>query len=175
MVRLGSVSLKSVALWGLLSGVGIATLVTALFFSRPIQKQTTILPDVKLESLSGETVTLGSFEGKPLVINLWATWCGPCRRELPLFADMAKTHPSVTFLFVNQKETREQIEMFLQDEKLLLENVLLDTEGKLSQHFKVFGLPSTLFFDARGNLVDTQTGEASSVQLFNSLTDLTRP
>jgi thiol-disulfide isomerase/thioredoxin len=175
MVRLANVSVKSVILWSLLSGIGIAALLTGLFFSLPTQIPTAILPDVRLESLSGNLVNLSGLEGNPVVLNLWATWCGPCRRELPLFVEMKKTHPNVTFLFVNQKETPEQIEEFLRGENLTLENVVLDTEGKLTQHFKVFGLPSTFFFDARGNLVNTQMGEVSSVQLFNALTDLTRP
>ena len=173
MVRRDSNAVKSLALWSLLSGVGIATLMMGLFLSGPTQKQ--VVPGTGLESLSSEVINLSNFKGKPLVINLWATWCGPCRRELPLFAEMAKTHPTITFLFINQEESREQIEPFLQEENLLLEHVLLDTKGQLTQHFKVFGLPSTFFFDSQGNLIHMQMGEVSSVQLFNTLTDLTRP
>jgi thiol-disulfide isomerase/thioredoxin len=110
-----------------------------------------------------------------MLINLWATWCGPCLRELPLFMEMAEKYPEVTFLFINQRESPEQVTKFLEQHDLKLEHVLLDTRGQLATQFDVLGLPSTFFFDAQGNLVDTHTGEVSSVQLFNALTDLTRP
>jgi thiol-disulfide isomerase/thioredoxin len=157
------------AVWG-----GAVALFLVLFVLR-LPQPSTKLPDLSAPSFAGEVINLSVFKGNPLVINFWATWCGPCRRELSLFAAMAKTHPTVTFLFVNEKESREQIETFLQEENLSLEHVLLDTEGKLARRFKVFGLPSTFFFDAKGNVVSTQMGEVSSVQLFNALTDLTRP
>ena len=145
-----------------------------IFATRPAPRKAVQLPDLPAENLTGDIVNLARFTNKALVINFWATWCGPCRRELPLFVGMAQQHPNVTFVFVNQKETREQIKAFLQDENVTLENVVLDTDGALADHFKVFGLPSTFFFDARGMLITSQLGEVSSVQLFNVLSGVTR-
>ncbi len=172
MVRLNNVSVKSVALWSVLSGVGIVMLMMGLFFSGPTQKQ--VLPDARLESLSGEVINLSNFRGKPVVINLWATWCGPCRREMPLFEKMQATYPNITYVFVNQKEGHGEVTRFLQEENLSLENVLLDPQGQLTTQLEVFGLPSTFFFDVEGNLLMAHAGEFSSVDLFNALTDLSR-
>ena len=172
MLRLDNLSVKSVALWSLLSGVGIATLIMGLFFSGSTQEQA--LPDARLESLSGEVIKLSNFKGKPVVINLWATWCGPCRREMPLFQDMQQVHSNITFVFANQKEGHGEVTRFLQEENLSLENVLLDPQGQLTRQLEVFGLPSTFFFDADGKLLQAHVGEFSSVDLFNALADLSR-
>jgi thiol-disulfide isomerase/thioredoxin len=141
----------------------------------PRQEAPKVLPKVSLESLTGKAVQLNTFVEQPMLVNLWATWCGPCLRELPLFMEMAEKYPEVTFLFINQKESPEQVTRFLEEHDLKLEYVLLDTRGELATQFDVFGLPSTFFFDSQGKLVDAHTGEVSSVQLFNALTDLTRP
>lgn len=161
--------------WWIVGVLCAIVLLSTLLFVIPARQQASSLPDLTLESLTGETVQLKTFVGKPVVINLWATWCHPCLRELPLFVEMGNKYPEITFLFVNQKESREQITAFLEEHSLQLEHVLLDTGGQLATEFDVFGLPSTFFFDSQGNLVNAHTGEVSSVQLFNALTDLTRP
>jgi thiol-disulfide isomerase/thioredoxin len=160
------------------AALGLVLVVLTFLFSLslpPRQDAPKVLPKVSLEPLAGEAVRLNTFVGQPMLINLWATWCGPCLRELPLFMEMAEKYPEVTFLFINQRESPEQVTKFLEQHDLKLEHVLLDTRGQLATQFDVLGLPSTFFFDAQGNLVDTHTGEVSSVQLFNALTDLTRP
>jgi thiol-disulfide isomerase/thioredoxin len=130
------------------------------------------LPELSLEQLSGETAQLQNFLGKPIVMNLWATWCGPCRRELPMFSSMAAQHPNISFLFIDQGENAQQVKSYLAERELVLEHVLLDKRSQLGEAFRSLGLPTTLFFDDQGRLIDTHIGEISSVALFNTLGDL---
>ncbi|HAQ27862.1 MAG TPA: peroxiredoxin, partial [Pseudomonas sp.] len=118
-------------------------------------------------------VALQDFVGKPLVVNLWATWCPPCRREMPVLAEAQRTESDVTFLFVNQGEGERVIADFLDTEGLGLENVLLDTGGRLGQHVGSTALPTTLFYDAEGRQVGSHLGELSRASLARALERLT--
>jgi len=79
------------------------------------------LPTVVVNQLNGEAVPLNDIEsGKPRVINLWATWCPPCRREMPVLQQAQQNNPNVGFVFVNQGEHEAVIEQYLSKESLLL-------------------------------------------------------
>lgn len=103
--------------------------------------------------------------GKPVVLNLWATWCPPCRREMPMMVDLAQSSPEVEFIFANQGDTRELINRFLTDENLPQDGMLRDPQQHLMEKTGAIGLPSTLVFDGRGRLVASQTGEISRAAL----------
>lgn len=130
------------------------------------------LPALRLEHLDGRSVDLASFRGRPMVLNLWASWCAPCRRELPMMSRLAQQRPEVTFVFVDQREARPQVEAYLAEQALSLDWVLLDPHGDLADRVHASGLPVTLFFDASGTLVDRHLGEIDTVELFNALTAL---
>lgn len=123
------------------------------------------LSQAPLPSLTGDPVAPAAFLGAPVVLNLWATWCGPCQRELPLLASVARETPGVTFLFVSQGEPRERVATYLQDRGLQLEHVLLDPGSTLSAAASTAGLPTTLFFDASGTLRGRWLGELSRARL----------
>jgi len=117
------------------------------------------LPDVTLKRLGAGEVSLRQFLGRPLVVNLWASWCPPCRAEMPLLAEAQEKYKEVTFLFVNQGEDEETVRRFLNETGLLLNWVLLDPESKLSRILGVRGLPTTYFFNAEGKLAATHPGQ----------------
>jgi len=146
--------------------------VPALFSAAPTTAQR--LPSLTLETLAGGELDLASLEGQPVVLNLWATWCPPCRRELPMLAAAARTYPDVRFVFAAQAEPRATVARYLEEEGLELDLVLLDTRGSLGAAFGSVGLPTTLFFDAAGDHVLTHFGEVSSVAMINYLADLRR-
>lgn len=155
-------------------------LVIALFLGltvllRPASKNITDVPDLTIERLEGGTLALADLSGQPLVINLWATWCPPCRRELPLLQSMADRNPGVHFVFANQGEPRAVVASYLTArDDVSLRTVVLDRDGLLSADLNALGLPTTYFFDAKGHLAVTHVGEVSSVELLNYLTDLQR-
>lgn len=130
------------------------------------------LPSLSLTSLQGATVDLAEFQGKATVVNLWATWCPPCVREMPVLHQAQLANPSVNFVFLNQGESRERVSGWLEARKLPLRNVLLDSKGQALAAFNQRGLPTTLFFDAMGQLVSTRTGELSSATLLEMLQSL---
>jgi thiol-disulfide isomerase/thioredoxin len=141
--------------------IGVAAWGAPTAVHRGMQAEPPSFPDITLTRLAGEKRALGSYEGEPLVVNLWASWCGPCRREMPMLAEVSRAREDVTFLFANQGEYAETIRQYLRDEELELEPVLLDPRQQLSKHFGVRGLPTTLFFDEGGSLVDAHMGELS--------------
>lgn len=133
------------------------------------------LPATEFATLEGQAVRLPSSPGRPVVVNLWASWCPPCRREMPALAKAQAEHPDVEFLFANQGETAEVVKAYLAAEGLALRNVVLDTTRTLARQSNSVGLPTTLFFDARGRLVDRRAGELSPATIAQRLEMLARP
>lgn len=123
------------------------------------------LPPLALVAMDGRTVKLDEFKGKPTVVNLWATWCPPCVREMPVLRQAQVDRPDVHFVFVNSGESAERVHRWLQSRQLPLANVLLDATSQATAHFNTPGLPTTLFFDARGVLVSVRVGELSHATL----------
>lgn len=133
------------------------------------------LPDIELSDVNDKAVRIADFSGKPVVINLWATWCPPCRREMPVLRDAQRANPDVVFIFANQGEPGDTVKDYLQSERLDLENVLLDPRGKVAARLGSAGLPTTLFFDSNGNLVKTRVGAVSEGALQQLLRTIQRP
>jgi thiol-disulfide isomerase/thioredoxin len=103
--------------------------------------------------------------GRPVVVNLWASWCGPCRQEMPMLAAAQQRESVVGFLFVNQGDSHSAVRAYLTDQGLPLREVLLDAGSKLGPAVGSRGLPTTLFYDARGRLVDAHFGVLNAAAL----------
>lgn len=123
------------------------------------------VPPLALARLEGGEAQLANFAGQPIVVNVWATWCPPCVREMPMLQAEQARRPDVHFLFVNQGESRERVAGWLQGRGFTLGNVLLDPHGRTLGALGGQGLPTTYFFDARGRLVGARTGELSAATL----------
>lgn len=123
------------------------------------------LPPLAVQTLEGPTVPLASFHGKPTVVNLWATWCPPCRREMPVLREAQAQRPDINFVFLNQGEAADRVRSFLAAQDLPLRNVLLDVHGRAGIELGHRALPTTLFYDAGGRLIDTRIGELSHASL----------
>ncbi|WP_027962240.1 TlpA disulfide reductase family protein [Halomonas halodenitrificans] len=137
-----------------------------------IEKQGRPIPDTPLTTLTGDATDLPELaerQNKPLVVNLWATWCPPCRREMPVFEQAQDEAGDITFAFVNQGENVALVNRFLNEQSLELDNVLLDARTALGDVIGAMAMPTTLFFDAKGQLVDTHFGELSHATLRQGL------
>ena len=152
--------------WGLCSGLAFWLLAS---LSSNLYEKGTQLPDMVLRNANGESVQLGSYKGGPLVINLWATWCPPCRRDMPVLQNAQHQHENVTFLFVNQGESMQSVSTFLETQGLNLSNVLFDSGGQLGQKVGSMALPTTLFYNADGRLLASHLGELSEASLARAL------
>jgi thiol-disulfide isomerase/thioredoxin len=130
------------------------------------------LPELAFASLEGKTVHLKEFEGKPTVVNLWATWCPPCVREMPVLHEAQGQHQEVNFVFLNQGEEPRRVAGWLESQRLPLRNVLLDPQRQASAAFQQKGYPTTLFFNAKGELMSSRIGELSPATLKKGLQNL---
>lgn len=152
--------------FGVVSGVAFWLLAT---LSLNIYEQGTRLPDISLRNAAGDTIKLSEYQGGPLVINLWATWCPPCRREMPVLENAQQQRPDLTFLFVNQAESMQSVATFLETQGLSLNNVLFDRGGRLGQAVGSMALPTTLFYSPDGRLLTSHLGELSNASLARAL------
>ncbi len=125
----------------------------------------TPVTDQRFETLDGQGFALADHSGRPIVLNLWATWCAPCRRELPMMGQVAARTPDVTFAFASQREAPQRVAQFLVMERIDLPNVLFDPGGDLGRHYASLGLPTTLFIGADGQLAALHVGEISRERL----------
>lgn len=131
------------------------------------------LPDMTLVRLDdGRAVSLATQlgAGQATVVNLWASWCGPCRVEMPVLAEARQRHAGrVRFVLVNQGEPAAVAQAYLQSQRLALRNVLLDGSSSLGPAMGSSGLPTTLFYDAERRLVDRHMGVLTGVALSGKL------
>ena len=160
---------RSLAVAGL---AGMLVWVAAYAATRLGQVQT--MPALALVQLDGsaQTPLSQAARGRPVVVNLWASWCGPCRQEMPLLAAAQQREPAVGFLFVNQGESEGAVRAYLTDQDLPLREVLLDAGSKLGPAVGSRGLPTTLFYDAEGRLVDAHFGVLNAAALERRLRQL---
>ena len=132
------------------------------------------LPPVQLVRIEDARVLdlTEAARGRPVVVNLWASWCGPCRAEMPTLAAAQQREPTVAFLFVNQGESPATVQSFLQKQSFTLRDVMLDSGSSLGQAIASRGLPITLFFDAKGRQVDAHFGILNPAALESRLRQL---
>ena len=110
-------------------------------------------PNFALPSRSGDTVSLEQLKGQVVMINFWASWCGPCREEMPLLDQMYKRYSPLgfTLLGVNVEANSKDAEKLLAKVPVTFP-VLFDKENKVSKMYDVNAMPSTVFIDRKGNV-----------------------
>jgi thiol-disulfide isomerase/thioredoxin len=110
-------------------------------------------PDFTLKSSTGENVRLAEQRGQVVMLNFWASWCGPCRQEMPLLDVMAKKYGKMGFVLygVNVEEDNTAAKKMLKDLGVTFP-ILFDTESKLSSLYAVEAMPTSVFIDKKGNI-----------------------
>lgn len=134
-----------------------------------LQGRAPALPALTVTDLAGQPQRLASDDGRPPVLNLWATWCPPCRREMPVFARAQRQFPDVRVVLLNQGESASDIQAYLQQQGLALEDVLLDPGSQAMAQTGTRGLPSTFFYDANGRLRAAHMGELTDASLADAI------
>ena len=131
------------------------------------------LSALQLTTLDSQTTNLAALaDGKPMVVNLWASWCPPCRREMPVLAAAQKQQPWASFVFANQGESNATVQRYLSDSQLELANVMLDRDTRLGFVAGSMALPITLFYDAEGQLIASHRGALTAAALAGKLQQL---
>lgn len=118
-------------------------------------------PALKLKDLDGQLYDLAQLKGRVVLINFWATWCPPCRREMPSMERLSQTLKGEAFgvLAVDVGENADTIETFTgQLDTTLTFPILLDTRSRTMQAWKVAGLPTTFLVDKQGRIVASAIG-----------------
>lgn len=128
-------------------------------------------PDFTLESLDGEKITLSELANQPIVINFWATWCDPCKEEMPLFEAVYSENSGIVVLGINYNEPANIIRRFVEERGITFP-ILLDADGKLAERFQVFGFPTTYFIDRDGILRGIYVGQLNEQLILSYLEEI---
>ncbi len=120
--------------------------------------------EVAFTASDGSSHTLGEMEGTPVVLNMWATWCKPCVKEMPAFDEVAAGTDAVRIIGVNVADEPADAEAFARDLGVSYEQYT-DPSGELSDAFEVTGLPATAFIDADGTVVEVHAGAYTADEL----------
>lgn len=133
------------------------------------EENTSAAPDFTVENAEGEKVTLSSFEGKPVILNFWASWCSPCKTEMPDFQAAYDTYgEDIQFMMVNMtdgaRETRQSGEDFIKEQGFTFP-VFYDVDLEAAYAYYVTSIPTTYFIDAEGNIVAAGRGMLDSEAL----------
>jgi len=129
-----------------------------------------VLPDTTLQLLDGGDYPVLQ-TGEPRALNLWATWCGPCRAELPDFDDVAGRVNGAQIIGINTGDDGPDAAEFV-DELGLSFTQVLDPKGEVQQGLRITGMPATIFVDANGEILDVHNGELDAAELETLLADL---
>lgn len=108
-------------------------------------------PDVAMTGLDGAPVHVADFKGKIVVMNFWATWCGPCVREMPMFQEYQDRYPNIVLLGVDQAESADKVKEFL-NQLSLTYKIVLDEKSNMGNALRVEFLPTTMFINEKGEI-----------------------
>jgi thiol-disulfide isomerase/thioredoxin len=126
-------------------------------------------PDFEWIRPDGARTSLSSLRPRGVVVNFWATWCEPCKREMPLMDRVAAAHPNVVFLAVDLDEDGDRIRAFFDQVGLTRLEPLLDVALVTTRRYGVVSVPSTYFVDAGGTIRHMKVGEMSEADLQRGL------
>lgn len=131
-------------------------------------------PDFALPTLDGKTIRLSDYKGKPVLVNFWATWCGPCRAEFPDFQKAwTDNADQLVIIGINNTTTddKSQIPGFL-DEFGITFPIVLDESGDTAKAYNILGLPTSIFIDRDGVVKEVFTGPLNKAYIEAKLGEL---
>ena len=110
-------------------------------------------PDFTLKSLSGENIRLGDYRGQVVLLNFWASWCAPCRQEMPLLNDLHRRYAALGFSVIGVNVEQDDTAARRWLEKTPVDfPILFDTDNRVSQRYDIRAMPTTVLIDRDGNV-----------------------
>lgn len=132
-------------------------------------------PNFELVSTDGETMRLSDLSGKPVILNFWATWCGPCRAEFPEFQQAAVDNADrLVIVGINNTsaDNPDAIPEFLKEFGITFP-ILLDNDREAVDAYNILGLPTTIFIDDQGIVNEVFTGPLNKAYIESKISELT--
>jgi thiol-disulfide isomerase/thioredoxin len=152
---------------GLLKSIGLA------------KPAITRAPEFSLRELNGNVASLSGYRGKMVLLNFWATWCGPCRDEMPSMEQLSRNFggQGLAVVAINQRENAALVARFMKTHNLNF-STLLDTDGRVAASYRVYGIPVSYVIDADGQAIGMKSGSMDwasprVVDMFRELVDET--
>ncbi|MFQ3610519.1 MAG: TlpA disulfide reductase family protein [Fimbriimonadales bacterium] len=150
--------------WTILALSAVMAIGAYGFFQQQPNRVGSPAPNFQLTTLDGKTITMRDLRGKPVLLDFWATWCGPCRRALPHTQKLAQKYAKEAHvLAVNLREDAETVRAFLQQNNFNF-TVLMDTNGEVARSYGVRGIPHFVIVDARGRISFEQVGFGPGIE-----------
>lgn len=115
-------------------------------------------PDFEWQEPDGAKRKLSDLRGRVVVVNFWATWCPPCRAEMPAMENVARASPEVTFLMIDLQEDEPQVLAFFERFELRHLKPVIDPDGETSRRYALASLPQTFFVDPEGVIRHLEIG-----------------
>jgi cytochrome c biogenesis protein CcmG/thiol:disulfide interchange protein DsbE len=164
---------RRLAIFGLVGGF-LAVLVTIAAVQWATDSPDTVetLPDVTLTTIDGEEFQLTALTGEPTVVNFFASWCAPCRAELPAFEAVSQqVAGSVAFVGINTTEPDVVAARQLLDDTGVTYQVLFGDDGTVYEDVGALALPTTAFVDADGTIVEVHSGALNQTDLESKISE----
>ncbi|WP_100334032.1 peroxiredoxin family protein [Bacillus alkalisoli] len=140
-------------------------------------EQGKLAPDFELETLDGETIKLSDFRGQKVILNLWATWCPPCRAEMPHMQDLYEDRKDEGFTIIavnltTAERNTEDIRPFIEDEFKLTFPTPLDVDGRVGEMYQAYSIPTSYIIDTQGRIQRKIIGPMSYEMMDDFINDV---
>ena len=154
----------------------VAGLLKSIGLIKPVMNRA---PEFSLRELNGNVASLSGYRGKMVLLNFWATWCGPCRDEMPSMEQLSRSFggQGLTVVAINQRENAALVARFMKTHNLNF-STLLDADGRVAASYRVYGIPVSYVIDSDGRAIGMKSGSMDwasprVVDMFRKLVDET--
>jgi len=129
--------------------------------------ESSVAPDFTVTDLAGNTVRLSDYRGQPVVLNAWATWCGPCLSEMPDLETFYQEYKGqgVIVLAVNLGEPGDRVTGFIQDSSYTFPVLLDESTAAVGRPYRISAIPTTFFIDREGKIVSIRRGAMNLAEM----------
>lgn len=128
-------------------------------------------PDFELKTLAGETVKLSDFKGKKVMLNFWATWCPPCKAEMPAMEQLHKELGDEVVILAVNIDPHLDVKEFI-DENGITFPIPLDEKDEVNELYQILSIPTTYFIDSNGNIGNKYIGAMNLEAMKQYISDL---